>query len=263
MTGVGVKVCVLSDGVDSLAASQAAGELPAVDVLPGQDGARRRGHGDARDRPRPRARTRSWASRPRLHRRREFADNIRALRFQAGCDVIVDDILYFNESPFQDGIIAQAVNDVTADGALYFSSAGNEGNTLDGTSGNYEGDFVDSGRGVGKFAGAAHDFDPGPAVQVFEPISDDSSAGVPVTLFWADPLGARRRRLRPLPVRRRRQRRRLLPGRPGRQRRPVRDPRHAAFGGSGLRLAVVRFAGAARYFQLSALRGRFSDSATA
>ena len=25
---------------------------------------------------------------------------------------------------------------------------------------------------------------------MFEPISDDSSAGVPVTLFWADPLGA-------------------------------------------------------------------------
>ena len=59
----------------------------------------------------------------------------------------------------------------TADGALYFSSAGNEGNTLDGTSGNYEGVFVDSGRAVGKFAGAAHDFDPGAAVQEFEPIS--------------------------------------------------------------------------------------------
>ena len=26
-----------------------------------------------------------------------FADNIRALRVDAGCDVIVDDILYFNE----------------------------------------------------------------------------------------------------------------------------------------------------------------------
>ena len=76
--------------------------------------------------------------------------------------MIVDDVLYFNESPFQDGPIAQAVNAVTADGALYFSSAGNEGNTLDGTSGNYEGDFVGSGRTVGKFAGEAHDFDPGP-----------------------------------------------------------------------------------------------------
>ena len=62
-----------------------------------------------------------------------FADNIRKLRFDADCDVIVDDILYYNEAAFQDGPIAQAVNAVTADGALYFSSAGNEGNTLDGT----------------------------------------------------------------------------------------------------------------------------------
>ena len=75
-----------------------------------------------------------------------FADNIRGLRFPAGCDVIVDDVLYFNEHPFQDGPIARAVNDVIADGALFFSSAGNEGNTVDGTSGNYEADFVDSGR---------------------------------------------------------------------------------------------------------------------
>ena len=34
-----------------------------------------------------------------------------------------------------------------------------------------------------------------------------------------------------------------------------------AFGGTGLRLAVVKFSGADRYFQLSALRGRFEDSA--
>ena len=83
--------------------------------------------------------------------------------------MIVDDILYYNEPPFQDGPIAQAVNAVTADGALYFSSAGNEGNTLDGTSGHYEGDFVGSGRAVGKIFGEAHDFDPGPEVQLFDP----------------------------------------------------------------------------------------------
>ena len=69
-----------------------------------------------------------------------FADNIRALR-AAGCDIIVDDVIYVNESPFQDGIIAAAVNDVTADGALYFSSAGNEGNFNDGTASVWEGDF--------------------------------------------------------------------------------------------------------------------------
>ena len=73
-----------------------------------------------------------------------FATNIRNLR-AAGCDIIVDDVYYFNESPFQDAPIAQAVNDVTADGALYFSSAGNSGNKDDNTSNTWEGDFVDGG----------------------------------------------------------------------------------------------------------------------
>jgi hypothetical protein len=73
--------------------------------------------------------------------------------------------------------------------ALFFSSAGNEGSTFDGTAADYEGDFADSGLSVGKFAGAAYDFDPGAGVQVVEPISPQSSAQIPVTLFWADPLG--------------------------------------------------------------------------
>src|SRR4051812_856803 len=38
VTGIGAKVCALSDGVASLAAEQAAGELPDVDVLPGEEG---------------------------------------------------------------------------------------------------------------------------------------------------------------------------------------------------------------------------------
>jgi len=36
--GTGVKICVLSDSVDQLAAVQATGDLPAVTVLPGQSG---------------------------------------------------------------------------------------------------------------------------------------------------------------------------------------------------------------------------------
>ena len=81
-----------------------------------------------------------------------FAQNIRDLR-TAGCDIIVDDVGYFVETPFQDGqgpavvsptnggVVTQAVKDVTAAGALYFSSAGNSGNLNDGTSGVWEGDF--------------------------------------------------------------------------------------------------------------------------
>ena len=39
--------------------------------------------------------------------------------------VIVDDIGYFASPYFQDSAIAQAVDDVVADGAVYLSSAGN------------------------------------------------------------------------------------------------------------------------------------------
>jgi subtilisin-like proprotein convertase family protein len=259
VSGTGVKLCALSDGVDSLVASQAAGELPAVDVLPSEAGDGDEGtamleilHDLA-----PKAEL-GFAT--AFTSDASFADNIRALRFEAGCDVIVDDVIYFNEHPFQDGPIARSVNAVTADGALYFSSAGNEGNTLDGTAANYEGDFVDSGRGVGKFAGAAHDFDPGAGVQVFEPISPQSSANVPVTLFWADPLGGAENDYDLY----------LFDANSNvvNFSQDVQDGNDDPYeilgtprlGAAGLRLAVVRFRGADRYFQLSALRGRFEDS---
>ena len=60
-----------------------------------------------------------------------FADNIRSLAAQ-GSDVIVDDISYFNEPFFQDGPISVAVNEVTAAGVPYFSSAGNTNEIVGG-----------------------------------------------------------------------------------------------------------------------------------
>ncbi len=46
---------------------------------------------------------------------------------QAGCDIIVEDITYISESFFRDGIVAKAVDEVTALGVTYFSAAGNFG----------------------------------------------------------------------------------------------------------------------------------------
>ncbi len=180
--GAGQKVCVLSDGVTSLAAAQASGDLPAVDVLPGQSGTGDEGtamleiiHDLA-----PGA---ALGFATAFISEASFADNIRALA-ASGCTVIVDDILYFDESPFQDGPVAVAVNDVTAAGVLYFSSAGNEGNKTDGTSGTWEGDFKASTvanptplAGIGPL----HDFgDGGNSLRVTEA----ASAGAILT--WAE-----------------------------------------------------------------------------
>ena len=120
-----------------------------------------------------------------------FAQNIINLK-NDGCTIIVDDVFYFDESPFQDGPVAQAVNTVTAAGVLYFSSAGNEGNLDADTSGVFEGDFNDTGSlpflfPGGAKAGTIHNFGSVPT-----PVNGDivTSAGEFYTLNWADPRGA-------------------------------------------------------------------------
>ncbi|HSY95972.1 MAG TPA: S8 family serine peptidase, partial [Steroidobacteraceae bacterium] len=45
----------------------------------------------------------------------------------AGATVIADDVGYFDEPFFQDGIVAQAIDAVQAQGVAYFSAAGNDG----------------------------------------------------------------------------------------------------------------------------------------
>jgi hypothetical protein len=118
----------------------------------------------------------------------QFAANIRSLRYDYHCDIIVDDISYFAEGAFQDDTVAKAVNDVTANGALYFSAAANSGNLTSGTSGTWEGDFNAGQTGTGLFAGdgTLHNFG-SPA----SPIYSDSlkAASTYVTLKWSDPLG--------------------------------------------------------------------------
>jgi hypothetical protein len=60
-----------------------------------------------------------------FHGETTFANNIRALA-NSGAKVIVDDVAYAQEPFFQDGPVAQAVNEVNAAGISYFSAAGND-----------------------------------------------------------------------------------------------------------------------------------------
>jgi hypothetical protein len=117
----------------------------------------------------------------------QMASNIIALA-QAGCKIIADDESYVDESPFQDGIIAQAIQTVTAMGVLYFSAAGNDGNRHNDNSGTWEGDFVS----------AKTDAQYGQELEFYTGVQEDEIFGGPynqvsayfVNLFWSDPLGA-------------------------------------------------------------------------
>jgi len=181
LEGTARKICVLSDGVASLALSQEAGELPAVDVLPGQAGSGDEGtamleivHDLA-----PGA---ALGFATAFGGVTAFADNIRALA-AVGCTLIVDDVIYLVESPFQDLAIAAAVDEVAAQGVLYLSSAGNEGNLDDGTAGTWEGDFTAGGTLPPIPGLVLHDFGDGG-------VSDLVLAEAPaVTLHWTDPFG--------------------------------------------------------------------------
>jgi len=184
--GTGVKICALSNGVDSLADLQAAGELPAVDVLAGQAGSGDEGtamleilHDLA-----PGAALGFATAGPDEP---SFAANILGLRNTSHCDVLVDDVAYLSESPFQDNLLADAVNQVTAAGALYFSSAGNEGNLDAGTSGTWEGDFNPNGTlaVLGPGAGTTHNFGDGGQSDLIT-----APTGHGIVLHWADPAGA-------------------------------------------------------------------------
>jgi hypothetical protein len=80
----------------------------------------------------------------------DFAQGIRDLK-QAGCNVIVDDITYISEPFFRDGVVAQAVDEVKAQGAAYFSAAGNFGTR------SWQGTFAPVAAPAG-VVGQAHNF---------------------------------------------------------------------------------------------------------
>lgn len=127
-----------------------------------------------------------------------FAANIKALA-AAGAKVIADDVGYFEEPFFQDGPVAQAINEVTAGGVSYFSAAGND--NLVNAGGNdiasWEAPtFRDGGLCPAALVAIAElkaehcmDFDPGVGVDNTFGITVSKGATLTVDLQWAEPWG--------------------------------------------------------------------------
>lgn len=64
---------------------------------------------------------------PAIFGQADFASGIETLASQ-GAKVIADDVGYFEEPFFQDGVVSQAITTVRGEGVSYFTAAGNNGN---------------------------------------------------------------------------------------------------------------------------------------
>ncbi|MDP0489503.1 MAG: S8 family serine peptidase [Verrucomicrobiota bacterium JB023] len=110
-----------------------------------------------------------------------FANGIRSLA-AAGCDIIVDDVFFFAEPFFQNGLIAQAVNEVSAAGKPYFSAAGNSARQ------SYESGFRFADGFSGLSGGPLHDFDAGPGIDAFQSFTIPVGSAVTFVLQWDEPF---------------------------------------------------------------------------
>lgn len=104
----------------------------------------------------------------------------------AGANIIVSDVLYFTEPMFQDGIVAQAVNQVVSrpgtSSVSYFAAASNENRRA------YESAFNPSGVFEPTFNGEFHNFDSGSGVDIFQSITLPPGANLAISLQWDEPF---------------------------------------------------------------------------
>ena len=136
VTGAGIKVGVLSDSFNDLggaAADEADGALPPAadidvikDLAPGDPGYPGTDEGRAMmEIIHEIAPDATFAFYTASESEQDFANGILALA-AAGCKVIVDDVGYYDEPFFQNGVVAQAIQTVEAEGVTYITAAGND-----------------------------------------------------------------------------------------------------------------------------------------
>lgn len=126
----------------------------------------------------------------------DFANQIRNLQTN-GSKVIVDDVTYFDEPMYQDGIVAKAVDDVTAAGATYYSSAANSTAFVGGkdissyeATGGFRGGIPCPASVVAAGDARCHDFDSGAGTDNGDTIQLANGGTISAVLGYSEPQGA-------------------------------------------------------------------------
>lgn len=112
-----------------------------------------------------------------------FAQGITDL-VNAGCEVIADDILYYDEPFFSDGIIAQSINQARDAGVFYFTAAGNQSNR------SYESNYRSSPDAVlGADKGTAHNFSGDTTLaRYYQPVFIPTGVTTVISFQWDQPF---------------------------------------------------------------------------
>ena len=155
LTGAGIKVGAISDGVESRTSAQASGDLPAsIEINPELPGGRGFWIGDEgtaileiiHDMA-PEASLAFSGPSTSLEMTQSIHWLANSAFGGAGVDIIVDDLGFLREPYFEDGPVALKVKEVVEGGTIYVTSAGNASDE------HYEGDFADNGEGFHDFGG--------------------------------------------------------------------------------------------------------------
>ncbi len=173
VSGEGIQIGIISDGVDNLADAVATGDLPdSVAVLGNSVG------GDEGTAMLEIVHDLAPGAELYFHdcgkTNYEFNSAIDAL-VEAGCTVVCDDIGWLGEPYFEDGIVASHVAEVIRDhDILYVSSSGNSAGS------HYQGVFFDNGSGW-------HDFSEGRGEEQNLRLNISPSGDAWILLEWDDP----------------------------------------------------------------------------
>lgn len=171
--GAGVRIGVISDGVDHRTNVAATGDLPgAITINPSQPGSGDEGTAMLEI-------IHDLAPGAQLY----FSSALTATSMvgaidwmvNQGVDVIVDDLGFLNEPFFDDGIVADAAQAAIDSGVVYVSAAGNDAMR------HYQGQHDD-------FYGF-HDFQLGSGLDVLQAVTVPAGETLTVVLQWSDPFG--------------------------------------------------------------------------